>query len=140
MLPSAWIGNLCAVREGIVHQGLQVVCFPVLRKRSDFYPRIPRSTPLKLFDSFHELGYKGIVQASVHPLNFECRTPLAVEAECSRKCLIHRQVEVGIGEGDSRIFGIEAQHGAQAVAMRVQPLEVVGTLVGSDKREHRNLS
>ena len=52
--------------------------------------------------------------------------------------MAHGQVQVGIGQGNSGIFGIEPQNCPQSVAVGVQLLELVGALTGSDKRKNRN--
>ena len=61
---------------------------------------------------------------------------LAVERQAPRQAFFDRQVEIGIGQDDGRIFGLQPEYGTKPMQFRVPLLKRICRPAGTDERQH----
>ena len=76
----------------------------------------------------------------VHDQHLERRAALAVERQRAQQALLDRELDVGVGQDDRGVLGVEAQDGPQAVRLGRQLLEVIGDLARADQGQHVDLA
>src|SRR5690606_20471538 len=72
----------------------------------------------------------------MHKDDLDGSAALTVKRERTGETFADRTIEVGVRQHDGRVLGIESQDRLKPVRLGVEFLQVVSTLVRSDKGEH----
>jgi len=113
---------------------------PTYGQRSDGDALLPRQTHLQVVDCGAELGQELVDDRLVHEYDLERSAALPVVAETAQQALLHGYIQVGTGQHDGGVLGVQTETHPQAVGGWVDLNQLISRRVGADEGEHVQLA
>ena len=133
MCSSGRIHDPGTLGNSVRHQFLQVIRLVFFRDRGYENSFLPWHSKGKGVNRRGKAVEKRVRNAGRHENNLNCRTALPVEGKAAEYAFPDGQIEIGAVEHNGRILGLQSQHTAQPIGVRVQFFQGIGCLARSDQ-------